>query len=112
MRLKEGVSLDKVPGAYFPEDWVVLGKSGAGWASYYEGKVVQIADIGPHLVGRLYSRAYDFYVFPNPTIEPNSQIARNPDETRMSGGNSANILRHATVSEIQSVKRRMRHTGT
>jgi len=85
-------------GAYQPGDWVVLGNSGSGWASNKTGSIVQIADIGPHLKGTLYWHEYDFYVTEE-SYGP-GQLSR----PSRGGGDSRNILRFATVEEIERVR--------
>jgi hypothetical protein len=63
---------------YKPGDWIILGEPGSGWSEVLQGVRVKIADIGPHLKGRLCCRDYDFYVHPNASVPPTVQICR-PD---------------------------------
>lgn len=85
---------------YKAGDWVVLGEGGNGWSSRHKGVVAQIADIGPHLLGKLFCDNYDFYVYPNERIPSDAQIATPPSSGKASGGASSRILRMATREEI------------
>lgn len=96
MKIKKGIFTDK----YNVGDWVILGDFGFGWGPTLIDCPALIADIGPHLNGKLYASSYDFYVYPNRYISPYAQIA-----TSNGGGSSLRILRLATPEEIKKQNR-------
>lgn len=85
---------------YKPGDWVVLGVNGSGWGVVAKGLVVKIADIGPHLKGKLFGGFdnYDFF------IERHASYSKNTNLEQLmrsdGGGDSRNIKRFATSQEI------------
>ena len=100
MKIKKGFGLEKINGQYLPGDFVVLGHGGAGWGDSHRGKIVQIRDIGNHLLGTLFSPSYDFYVYPNRAFDHTQQLCRSGPR---GGGGSTHILRHATDAEIRKL---------
>lgn len=89
---------------YKAGDWVVLGDSGRGWGREAVGLVVKIADIGPHLKGKLLACFYNYDFF----IESHASYSKNTNLHQLmsgkgGGGNSENIARLATAEEIAEI---------
>jgi len=93
MKIKDGILENDRE--YSPGDWVVLGPYGSGWGPDDMGRIVQIADIGDHLKGKLLYPSYDFYV-----TGRSYRISGQLSNSRMGGG-SWNIKRLATDEDIR-----------
>ncbi len=95
---------------YKKGDWVVLGSGGNGWSGKHRGAICKIADIGPHLNGKLWTDYYDFYVeYDDEVFGINKdglpdQITRGPGKNK-GGGCSKSIERYARADEIPKHRR-------